>query len=108
MRFHERTDLRNCVSIKFSTFRRSAKFIVMLPCNSDDEVEDSWIHTSHHQLKHESTSLCIGKLLKFLFHRNQYSSSSLPDRKNLDKNYVHAAVCDPNSQTQKWEFQKKD
>lgn len=42
--------------------RRTAKYVVMIPCNSDDEVDDSWIHTSHHQFKHESTGLCIGKL----------------------------------------------
>lgn len=28
------------------------------------------------------------------------------DRRNLDKNLVHAAVCDSLSRTQKWEFQK--
>lgn len=79
----------------------------MIPCNSDDEVEDSWVHTAHHQLKHESTALCIGNNLDFLLsvmiHMFFYA-----DRKNLDKNYIHAAVCDPNSATQKWEFQKKD
>lgn len=42
--------------------RRSAKYIVMIPCNSDDEVDDSWIYTSHKQFKHEKTNLCIGKL----------------------------------------------
>jgi hypothetical protein len=59
----------------------------MLPCNNDDEVNDSWIYTSHKQFKHEQTGLCI-------------------DRKNLDKSFVHAAVCDSNSKTQKWMFQK--
>lgn len=32
----------------------------MIPCNSDDEVDDSWIYNAHKQLKHESTGLCIG------------------------------------------------
>lgn len=54
----------------FSTFlsspsSRSAKYIVMLPCNSDDENDDSWIHTSHNQFKHEQTGLCIGDFKAF-------------------------------------------
>jgi hypothetical protein len=60
----------------------------MIPCNVDDEVDDSWIYTSHKQFQHEKTKLCI-------------------DRKNLDKNFLHASVCDSNSKTQKWEFQGK-
>lgn len=45
----------------------------MQPCNSDEEIDDSWIHTSHNQFKHEKTGLCIGKFywqlisLNFLF-----------------------------------------
>lgn len=42
-------------------FRRSAKYIVMIPCNEDNEVDDSWIYTSHKQFKHEKTNLCIGE-----------------------------------------------
>lgn len=34
----------------------------MMPCNSDDEIDDTWIHTSHHQFKNEQTGLCIGIL----------------------------------------------
>jgi hypothetical protein len=80
----------------------------MIPCNSDDEVGDSWTYTSQNQFKHESTGLCIGA---FVIIHQLISNSSfnfLPDRKNLDKKYVHAAVCDSNSKTQKWEFQKND
>lgn len=90
-------------------FSRSTKYIVMIPCNSDDEVEDSWIHTSHHQLKHKPSGLCIGKHQLFS-DLQPWVNISIPfsDRKNLDKNFVHAAVCDPNSKTQKWEFQKNE
>ena len=59
----------------------------MIPCNSDEEVGDTWIYTINKQFKHEQSGLCI-------------------DRKNLDKNLVHAAVCDSTSVTQQWEFQK--
>lgn len=62
----------------------------MLPCNSDDEVDDHvWKYTTYQQFKHQQSGLCI-------------------DRKNLDKNYVHAAVCDSHSPTQKFEFQKNE
>lgn len=81
----------------------------MIPCNSDDEVDDSWIHTSHKQFKHEQTGLCIGNKNYSIIHiPNDDSFNFFLDRKNLDKNYVHAAVCDSNSKTQKWEFQKSD
>jgi hypothetical protein len=82
----------------------------MLPCNSDEEIDDSWIHTSHNQFKHEKTGLCIGKFATNFTKLSVYSFLFFPppDRKNLDKNYVHAASCDSNSKTQKWEFQKSD
>lgn len=48
------------ILIIFSLYRRSAKYIVMIPCNSDDEIDDSWVHTSNNQFKHELTGLCIG------------------------------------------------
>lgn len=35
----------------------------MIPCNADDEVNDSWALTADRQLKHEQTGLCIGKLI---------------------------------------------
>lgn len=52
---------RSCATIDD---RRSTKYIVMIPCNSDDEVNDSWILTADRQLKHEQTGLCIGKKFK--------------------------------------------
>ena len=61
----------------------------MLPCNGDDDIEDVWHYTADQQLKHKQTGLCI-------------------DRKNLDKNFIHAAVCNSQSKTQHWEFQKSD
>ncbi|XP_070508899.1 polypeptide N-acetylgalactosaminyltransferase 1 [Chironomus tepperi] len=75
---------RSCATIDD---RRNTKYILMIPCNSDDEVGDTWTYTINKQFKHEQSGLCI-------------------DRKNLDKNLVHAAVCDTTSVTQKWEFQK--
>lgn len=42
-------------------FSRTSKYVVMLPCNSDDEIDDSWAYTSHNQFKHEQSGLCIGK-----------------------------------------------
>lgn len=92
---------RSCATIDD---RRSTKYIVMIPCNFDDEVNDSWILTADRQLKHEQTGLCIGKKRKDVktFEFNQILFS---DRKNLDRNYLHAAVCDSRSRTQKWEFQ---
>ncbi|CAG9811392.1 unnamed protein product [Chironomus riparius] len=75
---------RSCATIDD---RRSTKYILMIPCNSDEEVGDTWTYTINKQFKHEQSGLCI-------------------DRKNLDKNLVHAAVCDSMSMTQQWEFQK--
>jgi hypothetical protein len=50
----------------FLRCRRSAKYVIMIPCNIDDEIDDSWVHTSHQQLKHEQSGLCIGKSNKVL------------------------------------------
>lgn len=33
----------------------------MIPCHSDDEVNETWIYTSAKQLKHENSGLCIGR-----------------------------------------------
>jgi polypeptide N-acetylgalactosaminyltransferase len=77
---------RSCATVDD---HRSAKYIVMLPCNSDNEIDDRWSYTIHQQFKHKGSGLCI-------------------DRKNLDNRFMHVAVCDPNSQTQKWQFDKSD
>lgn len=75
----------------------------MIPCNADDEVNDSWILTADRQFKHEQTGLCIGRFVICNFKLN--FEFSISDRKNLDRNFLHAAVCDSLSRTQKWEFQ---
>lgn len=93
--------------IVFLSSKSSGKFIVMLPCNSDNEVEDKWVYTVHKQFKHQYSGLCIGedKIKKFT-PQNPLKKIFSTDRKNLDKNFVHAAVCDSHSPSQQWEFQK--
>uniref|UniRef100_A0A4Y0BMC4 Polypeptide N-acetylgalactosaminyltransferase n=2 Tax=Anopheles funestus TaxID=62324 RepID=A0A4Y0BMC4_ANOFN len=76
---------RSCATVQAS--KSESKFVVMIPCIDDDDIDDTWEFTEHRQLRHKQSGLCL-------------DSSDLST-----KSYVHVATCHPGIKTQKWEFQ---
>ncbi|XP_050094310.1 polypeptide N-acetylgalactosaminyltransferase 1 [Anopheles aquasalis] len=76
---------RSCATVQAS--KSESKFVVMIPCINDDDIDDTWEFTEHRQLRHKQSGLCL-------------DSSDLST-----KSYVHVATCHPGIKTQKWEFQ---
>uniref|UniRef100_A0A182IU08 Polypeptide N-acetylgalactosaminyltransferase n=1 Tax=Anopheles atroparvus TaxID=41427 RepID=A0A182IU08_ANOAO len=76
---------RSCATVQAS--KSESKFVVMIPCIDDDDIDDTWEFTEYRQLRHKQSGLCL-------------DSSDLST-----KSYVHVATCHPSIKTQKWEFQ---
>ncbi|XP_058121792.1 polypeptide N-acetylgalactosaminyltransferase 1 [Anopheles ziemanni] len=76
---------RSCATVQAS--KSESKFVVMIPCIDDDDIDDTWEFTEARQLRHKQSGLCL-------------DSSDLST-----KSYVHVATCHPSIKTQKWEFQ---
>ncbi|EAA04096.4 AGAP006925-PA [Anopheles gambiae str. PEST] len=76
---------RSCATVQAS--KSESKFVVMIPCIDDEDIDDTWEFTEHRQLRHKQSGLCL-------------DSSDLST-----KSYVHVATCHPGIKTQKWEFQ---
>lgn len=76
---------RSCATVQDNN--AETRYVVMIPCIDDEDIDDTWRITEHQQLMHISSGLCL-------------DSSDLST-----KSYVHVAPCLPRVRTQKWEFQ---